>query len=290
MRSYIWAVGLAMLPAAMVGAQLLDAGDKPAGAQPAAKRDASATGAAGATGANRAAAGAPRSNAMFDAIDADGDGIITKRELRKAIKALGALDTDADGNITLAEANVGGGPVGPAGPGQNDAQIAQFMANDLNGDGKLSPNEVPNNLLPILQNADRNQDGAIDRQELAAALANARGQFGGPQGGALDNRGGNLGGARDAVDPNQVTGRFLQNDRNGDGKLTADELPADSARMLQNADRNSDGAIDAGELQEAVARMGSRARSAGLDVGGNRREMRVREPGDRERARLRDQN
>jgi hypothetical protein len=60
--------------------------------------------------------------------------------------------------------------------------------------------------------------------------------------------------------------------------------------MLQNADRNGDGAIDAGELQEAVARMGSRARGAGLEIGGNRREMRVRELSDRERARLRDQN
>jgi Ca2+-binding EF-hand superfamily protein len=290
MRSFTWAVGLAVLPAAIAGAQLLDPGDKPAGARPAAKRDANAPGAAGAAGANRNAAGPPRSNAMFDAIDADGDGIITKLELRKAIKALRTLDSDADGNITLAEANVGGGPVGPAAPGKNDAQIAQFMANDLNGDGKLSPNEVPNNLLPILQNADRNQDGAIDRQELAAALANARGQFGGPQGGAFDNRGGNLGGARNAADPNEVTGRFLQNDRNGDGRLTPEELPAESARMLQNADRNGDGAIDAGELQEAVARMGGRARAAGLDIGGNRREMRVRELGDRERARLRDQN
>ncbi len=281
MRSFIWAVGLAMLPAAMAGAQLLDTSDKPAGARPTQKRDAAA---AGAAGTNRNAPGPPRSNAMFDAIDADTDGVISKVELRKAIRALRTLDTDSDGNITLAEANVGGGPAGPGLPGANDAQIAQFMANDLNGDGKLSPNEVPNNLLPILQNADRNGDGAIDRQELAGALANARGQFGGPQGGA------NLGGARDAAEADRVTGQFLQNDRNGDGKLTPNELPAESARMLQNADRNQDGAIDAGELQEAVARMGGRARAAGLDVGGNRREMRVRELGDRERARIRNDN
>jgi Ca2+-binding EF-hand superfamily protein len=289
MRSFIWAVGLAVLPAAIAGAQLLDTTDKPAGARPAPKRDAAA-GAVGAAGANRNAAGPPRSNAMFEAIDADGDGTITKVELRKAIRALRTLDTDSDGNITLAEANVGAAPAGPGIAAGNDAQIAQFMANDLNGDGKLSPNEVPNNLLPILQNADRNGDGAIDRQELAGALAAARGQFGGPQAGPFDNRGGNLGGARNAADADRVTGQFLQNDRNGDGRLTADELPADSARMLQNADRNNDGAIDAGELQEAVARMGSRARGAGLEIGGNRREMRVRELSDRERARLRDQN
>lgn len=282
MRSFIWAVGLAFLPAAMAGAQLLET-DKPAGARPAAapKRDGAP---AAAAGANRIAPGAPRSNAMFDAIDADADGVISKVELRKAIRALRTLDTDSDGNITLAEANVGGGPVGPGIAGANDVQIAQFMANDLDGDGKLSPTEVPNNLMPILQNADQNRDGAIDRQELAGALANAKGQLGGPWNG----RGQGLGGARDAADADRVTGQFLQNDRNGDGRLTRDELPPDAARMLQNADKNGDGAIDAGELQEAAARMGSRARAAGIEVGGNRREMRVRELSDRERARARD--
>jgi Ca2+-binding EF-hand superfamily protein len=268
-----------MLPAAMAGAQLLDETGKPAVGRAAgagAKRDAKPQAAAG--GAREAAQ--PRSNAMFAAIDANGDGVITKIELRKAIKALQTLDTDGDGSITLAEANVGGGPVGPGGP--DDPQIAALMANDLNGDGKLQPGEVPGNLLPMLQNADRNGDGAIDRQELSAAMANMRNRFGGgPGSGPWNGRGPIAGGARNAVDADQITGQFLQNDHNGDGQLTADELSPQSARMLRGADQNNDGAIDAGELQAAIAKMGDRARAAGFELGNaNRRDLRGREPGD----------
>ena len=69
-------------------------------------------------GANAAQAGnqpAAAPNALFSIIDADGDGVITKRELRKAVAALKKLDLDKDGNITLAEAS--GTPAGGAAAG-----------------------------------------------------------------------------------------------------------------------------------------------------------------------------
>jgi hypothetical protein len=149
------------------------------------------------------------------------------------------------------------------------------MANDLNNDGRLTPDEVPAALMPMLQNADQNRDRAIDRQELGAAMANARNQFGGPfnQGFGGAAPGGAQGGARDA---NDATGQFLQNDRNGDGTLTEDEMSPDMSRRLRNADRNGDGAIDAGELQAALAKMGRAARAAGAEAGANRRDQRGR--------------
>ncbi|MCI0334703.1 MAG: hypothetical protein L0228_15915 [Planctomycetes bacterium] len=285
MRTVFLAVGLVGLIAATAAAQLLDNGtdepaDKAAPGRPAAdaKRDGNAGRPLGGPAAR------PQPNAMFAAMDADGDGVISKLELRNAIKALKTLDTDNDGSITLAEASVGGGPVGPGGPLGEDPQIAQLMANDRNNDGKLTPNEVPNEMIPMLQGVDQNNDRAIDRQELAAAMANMRNQFGvGPGGPWRGGPGGVVGGARDAA---QATGRFLQSDKNGDGRLTEDELSAQDARMLQGADRNKDGAIDAGELQAALAQLGDRARAfragAGPDGprGRNNDDRARKRPGD----------
>ncbi len=287
MRSFLWAIGLAMWTTATAAAQLLDNGtdkpaDKPVAGRPAAdaKRDGNAGRPLGGPAAR------PQPNAMFTAMDADGDGVISKVELRKAIKALKTLDTDNDGSITLAEASVGGGPIGPGGPLGEDPQIAQLMANDKNRDGKLTANEVPNEMLPMLRGVDQNNDGEIIREELVAAMANMRNQFGGGPGGPWrGGPGGVVGGARDAE---QATGRFLQFDKNGDGRLTDDELPQDATRMLRGADRNNDGAIDAGELQAALAQLGDRARA--FRAGGGPEGPRGRGNDARARKRLGDEN
>ena len=87
--------------------------DKPAaGDHPAGRGPAGPGGPAGLRGPM-----GPPSNPMFEAIDADGDGVITKSELRRAIVQLRKLDTDKDGNITLAEVSPQGGPGGPMGRG-----------------------------------------------------------------------------------------------------------------------------------------------------------------------------
>ncbi len=283
MRSFLCAIGLVVLTAAPSAAQLLGGpaakpADKPVAGQPAAD----AKGDKNLARQPRAGApAAPQPNAMFAAIDADGDGVISKTELRKAIKALKTLDADDDGSITLAEASVGGAPIGPGGPLGEDPQIAQIMANDKNGDGKLTPNEVPRDMVQMLRGVDQNADGEITREELVVAMANMRNQNqigAGPWRGA----GGPAGGAGNA---NQATGQFLRFDKNGDGQLTEGELPADATRMLKGADRNEDDAIDAGELQMALEQQGSRARAlrGGVDPDALRGRSNVRNrkpPGD----------
>jgi Ca2+-binding EF-hand superfamily protein len=215
---------------------------------------------------------------MFAAMDTDGDGVISKTELRKAIKALKTLDVDNDGSITLAEASAGAAPSNPAGPGGaavNDPQIAQIMRMDRNNDGKLTANEVPVEMRPMFRGVDQNNDG-ITREELAAAMATMRNQFGGPgawPGGAAQGGAANI--------EQQATGQFLQFDKNGDGKLSEAELPPQGKRLLRDGDTNRDGVLDAGELQAALAKLGGKARAlrAGIDpdeLGGRKNTARDR--------------
>jgi Ca2+-binding EF-hand superfamily protein len=215
--------------------------------------------------AGEAAAAGGQASPIFAALDLDGDGVISKVELKKAIVSLKKLDSDNDGTLTLAECGGTQAPGGPVIANNTDpaAQwIDQIMAMDKNKDDKLTPNELTDNEKQMLQGADLNGDRAIDRQELAAAYANRAGQnaFGGPgqNGQAFNGRNGN-----------EAMARFFQADRNHDGHLTADELPASDKALLQGADANKDGAIDAAELQAFSMRMGNRMKAFGTGVNPN---------------------
>src|SRR5687767_12913331 len=140
MKSYMPVLMLLVLPQAIAFAQFGGNADAPNNVPPVGPPNAP-----GAPGQPGFAPGPPP-NAMFAAIDADADGVITKNELRKAIVQLKKLDTDGDGNITLAEVSPGGGPLGPGGPAGPAWDPTQFvdrlMENDKNADGNLSADEV----------------------------------------------------------------------------------------------------------------------------------------------------
>jgi Ca2+-binding EF-hand superfamily protein len=208
----------------------------------------------------------------------DGDGAISKVELKKAIKNLKTLDTDGDDTITLAEASVGGGSVAPGGPLGEDPQIAQLMLWDKNKDNKLTANEVPPQMQQMVGAADQDGNGEITRQEIAAAVANMRNRFG-PGQLPAGARGRNAGGLNNEQ---QAMGQFLQHDKNGDGKISGGELPQQSKWMMQ-ADQNKDGEVDAGEMQAALTQMGDRAR--GLRGGIDPNAPRTRGAADRDRKR-----
>jgi Ca2+-binding EF-hand superfamily protein len=246
----------------------LRAGNKPAEADPLKAADKPADAGAVDPAAAAAAGGAP--NTLFAALDIDGDGVISKTELRKAMASLRKLDTDNDGNLTLAECSVADGAAGGAAVAKNDqAQwLERIMAKDKNGDGRLTPDELTENERQMLQGADQNNDGAVDRQELMA-MANNRNMRNGVAGGNLAGGAGGLGAAAGRRGGNEAMGRFFQYDRNHDGRLTADEVPPQVRGMLQGADLNGDGAIDAGELQALAARMGDRMKAFGAGVDPN---------------------
>jgi Ca2+-binding EF-hand superfamily protein len=292
MKSYMPVLMLLVLPTAVAFAQFGGNADAPTNVPPAGPPNAP-----GAPGQPGFVPGPPP-NAMFAAIDADSDGVISKNELRKAIVQLKKLDTDGDGNITLAEVSPRGamGPDGPAGPTWDPAQfVGRLMENDKNGDGSLSADEVTDTVRPMIEGADQNGDGIFSRDELTAHVQNMRNRApGGPGGGFPGGPGGlrGPGGFADRpFDANQMTGQLMRNDRNGDGRLTADEVPPQAMQMLQGGDQNNDGAIDPREMQLIMRRMGDRARAFGpaLNANGDDRTRGRGEP-RRNRQRQRDEN
>jgi Ca2+-binding EF-hand superfamily protein len=134
-----------------------------------------------AAAADQAGADTDLADALLIAMDTDHDGIVTKIEMNKAMAALRKVHKDNKGNMTVpdkaatdpnatqgADAGAGQGPGGagaPADQRNNNEATAWFMSYDKNGDGKLSPNEVPQNMRAGLQAADLNGDGFIDAKE-----------------------------------------------------------------------------------------------------------------------------
>lgn len=70
-----------------------------------------------------------------------------------------------------------------------------------------------------------------------------------------------------AASDNEVMARFMQLDTNGDGRLSANEVPRDGWQMLRQADQDGDGRVTAAEAQLFNRRMGDRMRpwAAGVD-------------------------
>lgn len=194
----------------------------------------------------------PQPSPMFAVIDTDGDGVITTRELRKAAVALKQLDADGDGNITLAEASPQPGPgrgqpAGPEGLEDQEAMIDQIMANDKNGDGRLTPDEVPQQLGTMLSGADTNNDRVIDREELKQAVQDMQNR---------SREGGGPGQAGPPVGNAEATfRRLMSGDANGDGLLSPKEVPQQMLPMLRGADLNGDGFLNNNEVRQAVAKM-----------------------------------
>ena len=219
--------------------------------------------------------GGPPQNLIFEAIDVDGNGEISKQELRKAAVAILKLDANDDGVITLDEVTPQRGPGGPGGPGGFDpaGMVDRLMELDVDGDGMLSVEEVQDSRFSrMLGNADTNNDGLLDRAELTAAAEAMAQRFGGRGGGPGGQNGpggfgagpGGPGGGRGGFgNPDQMTQQLMANDRNGDGVLSPDEVPANVRRMLSGADLDGSGTLDARELAEYARTMQARMQQGG---------------------------
>lgn len=136
---------------------------------------------------------------LVAALDTNRDGVITADEIAAAPQSLARLDKNSDGQLTPEElrppmpGNREGGPGGPQGdrgPGGErgpmmnaEETVARWMSFDRNGDGQLTPQEVPGQLHSLITRADQNSDGVVTRDELnAACQQEGGGNQGRPQG------------------------------------------------------------------------------------------------------------
>jgi len=101
---------------------------------------------------------------------------------------------------------------------------------DTDRDGELSEEEIKN-ATEALKKLDRDKDGRVSREEMRPGARGA-----GPV------RGAGAGG-------DQFVRGLMSQDKNGDGKVTKDELPERMQRMLLRVDANGDGGIDRAEAE-----------------------------------------
>jgi Ca2+-binding EF-hand superfamily protein len=243
--------------------------------------------------------------ALFKQLDKNNDGVVTadevpaeKKQIFKRLMRIG--DKNKDNKLTRAEltsaladpvespraeerpARPGGQRPG-GGSGQGVSVDAIFKQFDANKDGKLTKDEVPQQaerLQKLVQAADKDRNGVITRQELTQALATTTGQGGGQQRQGGFGQGGQQRGGQGQQRGGQGGGRpspeamFTRFDTNKDGKLTKDEIPQQSQRLLQmmkDADKDKDGAITQKELTQYLSGGGGQGggqRPGGGQAGG----------------------
>ena len=199
-----------------------------------------------------------RFSPLLAALDSDHDGVISASEIANASKALLTLDKDGDGQLSVIEMrpNFGRGPGGPEGRRQERGGpegrtqdvaaelVKTLMAFDKNGDGKLSKDELPERMQGMFDRGDTNKDGFLTTDEItkmAVAQAPAGGmqRRGGPEG-----RGG-PGGPGGFMRGDPV---MLALDTDHDGTLSADEIK-NAPAALKKLDKNGDGKLTEDEVR-----------------------------------------
>lgn len=116
-------------------------------------------------------ASAAQAQAVFDMIDRDKDGFVSRAELDGERTArFQMLDRNADGVVDRQEMLVGPGQ-GRRGYSAGEAQ-AMLATYDMDGDATINPSEIAESLsrTDVFTNMDTNGDGRLDREEAAGAL------------------------------------------------------------------------------------------------------------------------
>ena len=120
----------------------------------------------------------------------------------------------------------GGSPIGPGGGSDPQGSIERLLAGDMDGDDRLTPEELPEQIRRNFDRIDRDGDGYLEPSEIEAMM----------QRGAGRNR------------PPGGPGGLMRWDADGDGMLSMEEVPPQMARRFEPLDTNGDGLLDQEEL------------------------------------------
>ncbi len=190
------------------------------------------------------------SEVAFRRLDANGDGRVTSDEIpaerrENVSKLIERADTDADGAMSREEFDKIRPLAGRRRPAATEtsaaaneasAAAAVFAALDADGDGSLSAEEIakaPQSLAAL----DKDGNGTIafaEIQQPQPPLAMV---------------------AKPGPDPARIWQRLLMADKDGDGRLSAEEAPERLQRNFERVDTNKDGFVEESEFKSSVARM-----------------------------------
>jgi Ca2+-binding EF-hand superfamily protein len=166
-----------------------------------------------------------RMNPVLRVLDADNNGTISATEISNAAGALRTLDANHDGMLSEDETAY----IYEGRPGSVDEMAGMLMSFDRNGDGKLTLEEVPERMQGLFDRGDKNHDGVLTALEIHELVLHTP-----PPGEARDRGRDPVVAALDASHDGVISKQEFDHapaalralDRNGDGKLTADEFRA----------------------------------------------------------------
>lgn len=163
-------------------------------------------------------------------LDKNGDGNLAKDEAPEQLwSRMSRLDTNNDEVISAEE--FAAARTRMSQPGQ------MFERLDSNKDGKITQDEVPAPAWERIGKADRDEDGAVSKQEMAAAAAAFAKSKGMDKG---------KGKGRPSGGSAPIFGKY---DSDNDGKLSREEVPEEMWSRLSKADEDADGLVSKEELQ-----------------------------------------
>ncbi len=196
-----------------------------------------------------------------------------------ALCGMATADDDTPSDVkpaAAATAEDGGESANPAGPakGRFREAMQERMQEFQRGEGGMRPD--PDRIVAMLiDRFDEDKDQKLNAEELKKALGALRNMGGMGPGGPGSSGPGSGGPGSGGMGPEFITRLFEMNDKDGDGKLTGDEMPERMRQALDRVDRNGDGSVDKAEAEEMAARMNGGQRPGGGREGNTPSETRV---------------
>ncbi len=206
-----------------------------------------------------------RPRLVLQALDRNHDGTLSLDEIQAAPKSLLTLDTNGDGQINFVDELTPRRQDAGVNP---DQMVEQLMKFDRNGDGVLTPDELPERIQALFTRADVNKDGKLTPDEIRQSFAKTSGPRGRDAGDVarmlrldplVDALDADHDGILSAAEIQQSSTLLLTLDKNHDGSITPDEMPMRqqspaerAAHMLSEFDTNKDGKLSREEVPDGM--------------------------------------